>query len=321
MAKPIVDTTWCTSGTNTTAPTEDQRLNGWDPNELPTSDVLNYFQNAVGLITEYLEEQSLEAPLTVQAASESTYTPLISGLDPSNQTRRANVDHNGFRMGRVSDFREEWFTTTQVDPVGWTFDGSAGGARNYTDPSEQNGYRMARLDVGPGNNSSSKVYSVPITYFSAGRTFVFEWDVTTGNAISGQGAIDYKGLVEFSHADAWDHYIGFMLTPAVNANVGYVLEGNASVPLYTDVEIATSTTYRFRVELCGENNHNGNNILARWFLNGTFINQAMFGSPGYDLIRVSHSLANGPDNPNAEYRVLVGPNRASWNHDSNNDAI
>ncbi len=301
-------------------PTSGLKDSGFTPGSQPPAGYLDWCLFWAYAWASYLNDGDLRGKHTIRQTDESTYTPLVAGLDPGTGNRRATIDHNGFRMGQVTDYRQDWNTSGTTEPPGWTFAGT-NGTRAYNDPSSNMPYRHVQLDVPATNNSSASLTSQYIVYMDLTRTFVVEWDARTHSAIDSGVAMQYTALVIRDNGGAADRYIGFRCNTDGNTDIEVVLvdSGGPSTVVDTNVAWAINTTYRFRIELVGDTNHAGSNCLIRCFINGNLVYSATTADFNTDKFKLQHSLTNG--NPGSAYRLFLGPIRASFNHRSAPDNL
>lgn len=245
----------------------------------------------------------------LRSPATTNYAPLLIGRDPYTSAPRSTVDHLGYRLGQVQEWDESWRTTGTTDPAGWAFAGA--GARSYNDPTADLPYRNVNINSGTATNAGI-LTSVPIGYVGADQTFVAEWEVRTGSVGSGATAIQHKFIVKFSHAAAWDYYVGLSALPSTANWTAEVITGSTS-QTSTGVAVAANTTYRMRIEIIGDNNQSGSGFLIRWFINGTLVHSLTTSALSADVIRLEASVTNPAAGP-ASYAVDLSPIKCRWNN-------
>jgi hypothetical protein len=253
----------------------------------------------------------LGAPGSMRSRSESVYSPLLVGRDPSTGAARSIVDHNGYRTGQVSEWVEDWRTSGTTEPAGWAFQASTSGTRAYSDPISGFPYRHVLISTGTTAGSSPLLATNYITYIDADRTAVLEWDLRTGADVDTGSSMDLTTGWIFSNGGSNNHGVFFRFNPDVNANVLAEIAGSSTSQTSSGVAVAINTTYRLRIEICGDNAHAGSNFLARFFINGALVHSATFSSPVADAVRLAHQIDNNGGVTN--YQVRVGPMRGNWN--------
>ncbi len=320
-AKPTQTPEFNTDGSNRVEPSSGKKLTGYVAGgDHPTSGNLNWWMYLVYTFCLYIYEGALRGLHSIRATDETTYSPVLSGLDPSTGQRRWGLDHNGYPTGQISEIRENWFIDAGAStPVGWTQDLANSGAVLIEDPTADLPYRTAHLSTGASASSRAGVISPPIMYFGVDKTLKVEWDLRTGPSIDAGTAMSFFGGVQFSHGATWNRSVSFWMLPDTNANIILKLIDNLSVTDYiTAVAIAVNTTYRLRIEIVGNTNHSGADTLARWFVNGVLVHSEIFTWSTADACRVNQRVQNTSTD---DYDVWVGPIHIVWNHRGTTDAI
>lgn len=304
-----------------TEPTSGKKDVGWEEAEEPPHDYMNWVHAKTYQWLEYLKDGDFRGKHSIRQVDETTYTPLLEARDPATGAPRSNIDHNGFRMGQVTDFSEQWRTSGTTEPPGWTFSQAGSGSRVYGDPTADQPYRFASLLCGATDNSFAQLVSLPLTYYATDRTMVFEWFLRTGASVDVGAGMQYRGAVYFSNSGVWDRFVGFQMAPDTNTDIETFVVGSATHDQFdTSIAIAINTTYRLRIEVCGDTNHGGSNGLARFFINGALVRSfAGWTTPAADPIRLHHGLASGA--PGNNYAVGIGPIRGGWNHIGTPDSL
>lgn len=118
VAKPASLATWDSGSVNLIAPGGGHQANGWALSEVPTSTEMNGWQQIVGLWTKFENALFTDGggAIGVQDVgntAEAALVPLQKYRDFLSNTRSL-VDHNGYRMGQVSEIDEHWATEPQT---------------------------------------------------------------------------------------------------------------------------------------------------------------------------------------------------------------
>lgn len=111
-AKPSTLPRWANVGGAIVVPSSGKLDVGWVSAERPPAQYLNWYQNLVYLWVVFLDAfftngGAATGAIDLGNAAEATITPLVTWRD-YNQKRRAVIDHNGYRMGQVSEIDECW---------------------------------------------------------------------------------------------------------------------------------------------------------------------------------------------------------------------
>ena len=161
-AKPITLPVWATGGAIAT-PSGGKQSTGWVTGERPPAQYLNWYQNLVYLWVLFVSgfftnNGSATGNADLGNTAEANTVPLILARDYL-QNRRSHVDHNGYRMGQVTELDETWMAPAAVNvnipmeagiPVfninNWTY--STGGTGNpvYWQYSNASGATAAEVD-------------------------------------------------------------------------------------------------------------------------------------------------------------------------------
>lgn len=113
--------------------------------------------------------QSFGQQNSVAPSSETTYAPLLIGRDYAFHGR-THIDHNGYRMGQVSEKDEHWIVSTRTEhvPLPYVFVAGGGGLSLGRTFSTTNDVMVVRLgDVVP---DGATITSLQITYNSSVNT-------------------------------------------------------------------------------------------------------------------------------------------------------
>ena len=110
--KPTTAPAWDSNSTNLTAPTAGHQANGWAVDEVPTSTEMNGWQQNVSSWAVFLNAMltdggAADINADVGNPAEATVLPIWKHRDYANNIRSL-VDHNGFRMGQVTELDEVW---------------------------------------------------------------------------------------------------------------------------------------------------------------------------------------------------------------------
>src|SRR5688572_4558252 len=95
-----------TPAANVVEPASGQKDTGWTQSQKPPSSYFNWLLFWIYAWIQYLSDGALRGAHTLRHTDEDTFTPIFVALDPSNGSRRSTIDHNGYRMGQVSDTLE-----------------------------------------------------------------------------------------------------------------------------------------------------------------------------------------------------------------------
>lgn len=282
---------------------------GWEAGEEPAHTFFNWLFVYISLWIMYLRDGDLRDKHTLRHVNEDTFTPALAALDPSSGGRRSTIDHNGFRGGFVTEWWEYWNLTTV--PAWWTSSVTGTGANTIDDPITTMPFRHLHMSTGTTNPSTCQVVTTPLGFLQIDNTLVIEWQIRTPAAVTD---ILYKGGMQFSHAGAWDYDIRFQCDSDADSSWRTFVSGSVTHDEFdTGIAFAANTTYRLRIEVCGDSNHDGSNGLARFFIDGTLVREfGGFTTPMTDAWRLWQLLTNSASGNDRD--VLVGPIRACWNH-------
>lgn len=137
--KPVSLPTWDSTLTNLIPPTAGHQTSGYAVNEVPTSTELNGELNLLGQWAAFLSNfmanaGSAQGNADLGNTVESSLIPVFANRDYL-QNLRSLVDHNGYRMGQVSELDEPWNAAPVtivlpmeagaplVNPQNWTYQG------------------------------------------------------------------------------------------------------------------------------------------------------------------------------------------------------
>jgi hypothetical protein len=249
---------------------------GWEYGEYPPAEEFNWLFYYSWLWQKYLYDAAFQGQQTHRSTTEDTFVPLIVGLDPSNSSRRATIDHNGFRGGWVVEGQQNWMTSGTSDPEGFFADALVGTASiAYSGPTGLFPVRHALLTTGATNPSSLYVRSLEAAWMDADRTFFMEGMVMLNYGLT-RGDLRW-GLWEQSTGYGW----WFRMRPSDNTDIEcFTVGSTGTIDEYdTNVAIVTTTIFRLRLEVCGANNHDGTDGLVRFFINGTLVREFNFSNP------------------------------------------
>lgn len=313
--KPTTVARFANVGADVLEPSSGKKDIGWVDAEEPAAEYMNWLFRTSYLWQQYLSDAAYQGQNTFRAASEDTFVPLVVGLDPSNGSRRSTIDHNGFRMGQVTEYHENWMTDGTTEPAGWLAPDVLGSAtRAYSGPSSSVPFRRVTLTSGATDPSSIRIRTLELTYMDADRTFVMEGQVLVTSTTKG----DFRwGLWNNGTGYGW----WFRFRPQDNADIEcFTVGAGGTVDEYdTNVAIAGSTLYRLRLEVCGANNHDGSNGLVRFFINGTLVREFNFSDPTLaDTVEVMAYLAN---TDTTSVIAVCGPIRWAFNHRATPDNL
>lgn len=116
-AKPSSLPRWANVGGAIVTPGAGKLDVGWVTAERPPAQYLNWYQNLVYLWVLWLSDLftsggQAKGNMDLGTTAEANLAPLATYRDYLQKTR-ANVDHNGYRMGQVSELDEDW----RAEPV------------------------------------------------------------------------------------------------------------------------------------------------------------------------------------------------------------
>lgn len=103
---------WDTNATNLSVPSAGQQASGWTVGQTAVSAWMNWWQNLAYLwllFVSFLFTDGGQAAgnMDLGATAETNLVPLTKYRD-FQQNTRASIDHNGYRMGQVSEMDETW---------------------------------------------------------------------------------------------------------------------------------------------------------------------------------------------------------------------
>jgi hypothetical protein len=301
------------SGTPTVvAPSGGQQAAGYAPNAKPPAQWENWFKNKIASGLDWLRH----LPTVGDDTPQSVFTDAAGN-------NRYLIDHNGYPMGRRSEFREEWIANIFINAVDqvpvtnanrWSF--SHAGQGQFFNPSPTGSYSspygQVKCNAAAGSRAtlwSSQVMFIVQPFISA----VFEFEASIQNPSSATEY--YVGLANgFDDSTVYAWFVkrgGDTEWQAEARNTASVDIQSTGVVPATGAEPAQ----RFRIELYGSSSPYG--ACARFFIN--------------DVLRVTHASAQVPawinsSNP-AEIRFMmtvkssnttsptlsVGPILGTWN--------
>ncbi len=253
----------------------------------------------------------------------STDAPQLRIKDAAGNIRFL-VDHNGFPMGRRSEFREEWIynigtvaaTATPIVPAQrWstTFTGTAG---TLTISAPTSAYPANFVAIATAAAASAIYLYTAAPIIHTGNTFlttVIEWeavpntDVTSGT----HSETIWMGLADNATLGSSNNYCWFKATAGVG---NWKCEtGNGGVSTSTDSGVAANTTgtapaQRWRIELHGSGSPYGSK--ARFFINEALVAQNTTNLPASAALYLALGCSSAASGN--VVRLYSGPMLATW---------
>ena len=320
--KPATVGTWDSGLVNTIAITAGHGTNGYIANEVPTSAEVNKVFNLAGLWEQYLSDANLQGAHTIdpvtaltafttKAGVEAQIVPQSVGKDYSGKAH-AQIDHLGFRGGQLSEWEEHWRAAAISSD--WTIAPSPSTAVP-TDPSASFTQRSVSFTIAATSNPAPELNSQYLNFVDNDAICVMESMVRTPTALqTGSSSDTLAWGVRFSNGGG--NNSGFQLfysSASANWRCRWVAAGAAVTNTDSTIVVATSTNYRFRIELVGSNNSSAaaNTMTARFFINGALVATITVAAWTSDKARLSvHAVTL----PTENYIWLIGRMRYQFAH-------
>jgi hypothetical protein len=293
-------------------PTSGQKDSGWDEGQDPPAGYFNWLHFRTFEWCQYVNDGDLRGKHTIRAVDETTYAPLLAGLDPSTGAIVSTIDHNGYRLGQITEWDEHWRTTGTTEPPAWTWTPTGGATRAYNDPTAQMPYRHVAIGTGAAE-TNGLLTSEYLGYLDDDKVVVFEQDIRTGGAIDSGVSMILNWRIAINGVI---NSVGIQGKPDDHAN--WRTLGETAQDL--GVAIATTTTYRFRIEIAGANRHDSTDYRVRWFINGALRRSTTIAFTG-DKFKASLYLENPLAGPGGGYSMTAGPLRVRFNHRASPDNL
>jgi hypothetical protein len=224
----------------------------------------------------------------VTTVANPKFEPLLQVYDSANQ-RRVALDHNGFRMGRVSEYSAPWMTASAGD---WTPSTTGTGIAPSLVPSRSvagtpfSSTLFIALSVATGVGTSiwqTTNQIVALRGVGPGQTFnedacvVLEWEAADTLLNDTESIFATMGITDGTNGV-------FFQSQTLTTNNWQFITGSEAAGLTTTVDTGVSVSnsvQRFRVEVYGANLPGGARCLS--YINGALVGQSTTNLPDKEL--------------------------------------
>jgi hypothetical protein len=324
--KPSTTPAWATDVTNNDEPSAGQKATGWTPGQTGVSDYDNWWKKLAYDWIEYLDDGAFTGnhsvtgelvvrggPLYTTPLNDSTPVEIIAR--DFRERYRWGVDRYGYPTGQISQWIEEWRTAGTTEPEGWTWTtASAQHTRAYSDPLSTMPTRSVAVQVSgaTAGGSVASLVANPTAYITNDSVTVLEFDVDVATFTATNAA--WKIGLQFSHAGAWDYFIGLVADTSLTS---WYLQttGSAGTTNTNTGVVINAGLDRIRLEIRGSS-YTGlaaGTSEVKCYINGTLVATTTHISPNTEAVRPAILTSNAPTTANTT-NIRVGRMRLTWNH-------
>lgn len=328
--KPTTLPRWADSGAVIIEPNPGKKDIGWVSGSKPPAEFENWRANLTYEWFVHVNDLLSQGggalgTIDIQAEDEASIVPVQHFRDFNGEVRSL-VDHNGYRMGQLSEWDEHWRilravssattgpTNGTTDPEGWFFESvpAGNGTRRYGAPIAPFPMRHVEMVAVSGVIHSAVLQPVAsgtgegICFTSDDILYVQEWFLRTGTVLDAvDGTITIGGISGAGGGQG-------MFFRYADGDVNWQARTGGADVADLGVAMADNTTYRMRMEIVGESQHAGSDYLLRWYIDGVLVHEENDAFAD-DTFKPYYSIGS-PNLVDGPYNMLIGRIRCVWNH-------
>jgi hypothetical protein len=201
---------------------------------------------------------------------------------------RVVFDHLGFETGNYSEIEENWRAAALSSDWSFSAGGGSGGGAVPADPTAAFTQRSLAVTSGTTTITPPGLSSQFLNYVDNNACVVLEGTVLTPAALPVLTDDNAFGFVFANGAGNNTRFVFYFRSSHPNWRCQFYLANTLTTDTDSGIVVATSTLYRFRIELVGSNNSSAaaNTMTARFFINGALITTITAASWTPDKVKI-----------------------------------